>query len=150
MNVSDQGMAIIKRFEGYMGHRYVCPAGKLTIGYGHVIRPDDVIPKAITEVQASALLRADLETHYCPQVQALLGIIPVTQNQFDALVAFAYNVGVTALKTSTLLRKLNARDLAGAAEEFLRWDKAAGRPMDGLLRRRVAERALFIQRDGTA
>lgn len=68
----------------------------------------------------------------------------LTQGQFDALVSFAYNVGSRALSTSTLLKKLNAGDIKGAADEFLRWNKAGGKVMNGLTRRREAERALFL------
>lgn len=70
--------------------------------------------------------------------------VKLTQGQFDALVSFAYNVGSRALSTSTLLRKLNDGDVRGAADEFLRWNKAGGKALNGLTRRREAERALFL------
>lgn len=70
--------------------------------------------------------------------------VGLTQGQFDATVSFTYNLGAGSLSTSTLLRKLNAGDYAGAADEFLRWNKAGGKVLNGLTRRREAERALFL------
>ncbi|EDH9820259.1 TPA_asm: lysozyme, partial [Salmonella enterica subsp. enterica serovar Typhimurium] len=70
--------------------------------------------------------------------------VKLTQGQFDALVSFAYNLGARTLSSSTLLRKLNSGDYAGAADEFLRWNKAGGKVLNGLTRRREAERALFL------
>ena len=72
--------------------------------------------------------------------------VPLSQNQFDALVSLTYNIGSTAFKNSTLLKKLNAKDFTGAADQFLRWNKGGGKVLKGLVRRREAERALFLKK----
>lgn len=135
---------LVKHFEGFEPRAYRCPAGKLTIGYGHVVAPAEyhLRDAALTEEQATRLLDADLG-RFALQVDALLAGVSVRQHQFDALVSFAYNCGAGALRGSTLLRKLRAGDAAGAAEEFLRWNKSGGRALPGLTRRRKAESALF-------
>lgn len=137
---SKPGIELIKRFEGCQLRAYCCPAGKLTIGYGHT-GADVFDGLIIAPERAEELLRADL-VEVEKQVLQLV-TAPITQGQFDALVAFTYNVGAGALKASTLLRKLNAEDYAGASEEFARWTKAGGRELPGLVRRRAAERNLF-------
>lgn len=131
----------IKHFEGFRSKPYRCPAGVPTIGYGHTdgVRMTD---PAITEAQAEELLRMDLQA-FAAGVNRLVRVA-LTQGQFDALVSFAYNVGLGNLQRSTLLKKLNAGDYSGAAAEFGRWTKAAdGQQLPGLVRRRAAERALF-------
>lgn len=135
-----RGLALIKSFEGLRLQAYTCPAGVLTIGYGSTgphVRPG----MRITEQQADALLLSDLSRFEAAVTGAVR--VPLTQAQFDALVSFTFNVGVAALRSSTLLRKLNAGDYAGAAAEFARWNKAGGKVLAGLTRRRAAERALF-------
>lgn len=140
MKISDQGIALIKEFEGCELTAYVCPAGVLTIGVGHTGR-DVHAGQTITEEEADELLRKDLETfERC--VNNYVG--PVTQSQFDALVSFAFNLGCDALRNSTLLRKLNDGDDVGAADEFGKWVKAGGKVLPGLVRRREAEKALFL------
>ena len=118
---------------------YRCPAGVWTIGYGHTqgVKPDMVI----SQLQAERFLRQDLK-RFEDAVTSLVKV-PVTPNQFSALVSFAYNVGAGALYDSTLLRKLNQKDYKGAANEFLRWNKAGGKVLPGLTRRRLAEKDLF-------
>ncbi|EBG9759466.1 lysozyme, partial [Salmonella enterica] len=96
----------------------------------------------IDEATAERLLKTGL-VGYENDVSRLVKV-KLTQGQFDALVSFAYNLGARTLSTSTLLRKLNAGDYAGAADEFLRWNKAGGKVLNGLTRRREAERALFL------
>lgn len=118
---------------------YKCPSGVYTIGYGHTsgVKKGQKISKA----QAEAYLREDVakfENGVNKYVSA-----PLTQNQFDALVSFTYNCGLTAFKNSTLRKKLNAKDYAGAGNELLRWNKANGVVLEGLKRRRNAEKALF-------
>lgn len=143
MKTSDKGIALIKEFEGCRLTAYPDPGTggePWTIGYGHTggIKKGDVI----TQAQADEYLRADLvkfEGGVTKLVTASL-----TQGEFDALVSFSYNNGLGNLKTSTLLRKLNAGDKQGAADEFPRWCHAAGKEMPGLVRRRAAERALFL------
>lgn len=150
LTTSDQGLDLIRQFEGYSSLAYPDPGtgGKpYTIGYGTTVADGKPVysGQTCTAEQAKAWLRYDVaSTGY--DVWHLLKV-PVTQNQFDALVSFVYNVGSHAFAKSTLLRKLNASDYAGAAEEFLRWDKAGGQPLRGLTRRRRAERELFLKEE---
>lgn len=136
---------LTKPSEGFRSRPYRCPAGIWTIGYGTTRYPDGraVSPNdpAITETQAAALLLANLG-EYEAAVNRYV-VVPLTQNQFDALVDFAYNAGTQNLRTSTLLRKLNAGDYAGAAREFDKWVYGGGKKLDGLVTRRKAERELF-------
>lgn len=137
---SQEGVDLIKAFEGRRLRAYRCSAGVWTIGYGHTgdVKPGD----RISPDKAEKLLREDLrkfEDGVSIRVQ-----VPLTQNQFDALVSFSFNVGIGALGRSTLLKKLNKKDYRGAANEFRKWNKGGGRVLAGLVRRRKAERALFL------
>lgn len=143
MKTSDRGIALIKEFEGFQPVIYLCPAGKPTIGYGHVIH-NETIHAPINEEEAERLLLDDLNDRYEPDVLRLVSA-ELTQNQFDALVSFTYNLGASNLARSTLLKKLNAGDYTGASEEFERWNKCNGKPLDGLSRRRRAEKQLFLE-----
>ena len=138
MRISQRGIELIIQFEGFESKPYKCPAGVWTIGYGHTkgVGPLDC---PLTHDEACALLEQDLVT-YADEVEQFLKV-PVTQNQFDALVSFHYNTG--ALGTSTLLKKLNSGFVDSAANEFLRWTKAKGKVLAGLVRRRAAEMELF-------
>jgi lysozyme len=140
MKISQQGIDLIKRFEGCKLKSYLCPAGVWTIGYGHTanVRKNQII----TSEQASAILMSDL-LQFERAVTAMVSV-PIKQGQFDALVSFAFNLGSGALASSTLLRKLNSGDFKGAADEFLRWNKAGGKVLEGLSVRRRSERALFV------
>ncbi|WP_395490139.1 lysozyme [Cedecea davisae] len=136
------GVDLIKSFEGLRLAKYKDAVGKWTIGYGHLILATEEYNRPLTEQEAENLLRADLgmtERGVCRQVSVALN-----QNQFDALVAFAFNVGLGNLQNSTLLRLLNQSNYSAAAEEFLRWNKAGGNVLAGLTRRREAERKLFL------
>lgn len=149
MSVSPQALALLREFEGLRLEAYPDPASggaPWTIGYGHTrgVQPGD----KITRDQAEAYLEQDAAEAEAA-VRSLIAV-PLTQNQCDALVSFVFNVGAGALQRSTLLRKLNAGDFSGAADEFLRWNNAAGQRMPGLTRRRQAERALFLQTGGAA
>lgn len=143
MTPSPACIGLIKQFEGLRLRAYRCAAGRLTIGYGHTgdVKPEDVI----TAHQADAILDVDLD-RIARGVSLWLkdGAAPVAQHEFDALVSFAFNVGVGALARSTLLRRLNNGDRAGAAAEFSKWRIGGGRELPGLVRRRAAERALFL------
>lgn len=141
MRISENGIKLVKSFEGLKLVAYKCPAGIWTIGYGHT-GPDVTPGQVITQAQADALLARDLERFEAGV--ARLVKVPMTQNQLDALVCFSYNLGLGALQGSTLLRLLNAGDYAGAAAQFPRWDKAGGKVLPGLTRRRAAEQALFL------
>lgn len=149
MRTSEAGVRLIKKHEGYRGRPYFCPAGKPTIGYGATFYPDgrpvSMTDPAISEAEASRIL-VDMLGEFEAAVDRLV-TVPITQHEFDALVSFAYNLGPTQLASSTLLRKLNAGDKAGAADQFLRWDKSAGKTLAGLTRRRQEERALFLGGD---
>lgn len=145
MQTSDKGIALIKQFEGCKLTAYQDSIGVWTIGYGWT-KPVDGKPiragMTIKQETAERLLKTGLVS-YENDVSRLVKV-DLTQGQFDALVSFTYNLGARSLSTSTLLRKLNAGDYAGAADEFLRWNKAGGKVLNGLTRRREAERALFL------
>lgn len=145
MQTSDKGIALIKQFEGCKLTAYQDSVGVWTIGYGWT-HPVDGKPiragMTIKQETAERLLKTGLVS-YESDVSRLVKV-GLTQGQFDALVSFAYNVGSRALSTSTLLKKLNAGDIKGAADEFLRWNKSGGKVMPGLTNRRKAERALFL------
>lgn len=144
MKASSACISLIKEFEGLRTRAYKCSAGVWTIGYGHT-GPDVKEGNVITEEAANELLKIDLE-RFEQGVSVLLQQknIEVNQNQFDALVSFAYNLGIGNLASSTLLRKLGLNDIQGAADEFPRWNKSLGQVLKGLTLRREAERALFL------
>lgn len=149
MRTSPAGRAFIGRHEGLRLAAYRDAAGVWTIGYGHTAAAGPPAPAAgmtIGAAEAEAILGRDLARF--EQAVTRLVAVPLTQAQFDALVSFAFNVGEGALARSTLLKKLNAGDVAGAAAEFGRWNKAGGRVLAGLTRRRAEERALFEERGG--
>ncbi|HAU5700622.1 TPA: lysozyme [Citrobacter freundii] len=145
MQISDKGIALIKEFEGCKLTAYQDSVGVWTIGYGWT-QPVDGKPiragMTIKQETAERLLKTGLVS-YESDVSRLVKV-GLTQGQFDALVSFTYNLGSRALSTSTLLRKLNCGDYTGSADEFLRWNKAGGKVLNGLTRRREAERALFL------
>ncbi|MET4998419.1 lysozyme [Enterobacter hormaechei] len=145
MQTSDKGIALIKQFEGCKLTAYQDSVGVWTIGYGWT-QPVEGKPiragMTIKQETAERLLKTGLVS-YESDLSRLVKV-GLTQGQFDALVSFTYNLGARSLSTSTLLRKLNAGDYAGAADEFLRWNKAGGKVLKGLTRRREAERALFL------
>jgi lysozyme len=142
MNISQAGLNAIKQYEGYSGTTYLDVAGKATIGYGHLLKQGESYPDGITEEQAEALLLADL-TDAQNAVNAMVKV-PLTQNQFDALVSFAYNLGAAALDGSTLLADLNKGDYADAANQFPLWDHSNHQVVQGLLARRKAEQSMFL------
>lgn len=139
MKTGEKGLALIKHFEGLRLQAYRCSADVWTIGYGHTagVRPGDVI----TPEQADAFLREDVAD--AERVVGRFVRVPLTQCQFDALVSFTFNLGSGNLRTSTLLRLLNAGDYPRAAGQLLRWVNAGGKRLPGLVRRREAEKALF-------
>lgn len=146
--ISKDGLELIKEFEGLYLKAYKDPVGVWTIGYGHTgVKHRDGSVKSgltITKQQAEKMLETDLSTKYSPDVNKLVKV-PLLQREFDALVSFHFNTG--ALGRSTLLKKLNAGDKSGAAKEFPRWNKAGGKVLRGLTRRRSAEKALFLGQD---
>jgi lysozyme len=145
MKFSNNGIEHLKTLEGFRAKPYADSGGKMTVGYGHLIVPGDGVGgngDIIDAVKATQLLSDDVKRTVDGVNAAVTSTI--NQNQFDALVLFAYNVGVTAFKNSTLLKLLNTGDLVGASEQFLRWDRVGGVSVPGLHNRRVAEQTLFL------
>ncbi|WP_439242485.1 lysozyme [Lonepinella sp. BR2474] len=145
LKVSAQAINILKNHEGLRLKAYTDAAGVKTIGYGHTgtingVKIHDGM--VITQKQAEEQLRKDL-IHFENTVRNSVKQ-PLTQNQFDALVSFSYNVGGDAFQKSTLLKKLNSGDTSGAADEFVRWNKAGGKELKGLVNRRNTEREMFL------
>ena len=144
MKVSSKGLELIKEFEGFSSVAYLCSAKKATIGYGNTFWEDGTpvkIGDQISKERAEALLKHVVD-NFSVAVEVDIKI-EVTQNQFDAMVSLAYNIGLGAFKNSTLLRQLNRGNFVGASQEFLRWDKSNGKPLLGLTRRREREKLLF-------
>lgn len=144
MRISQNGLDLITAFEGLRLSMYKCSAGVDTIGYGSTgkhVKPG----LTITEDEAEALLRKDVGRF--EDAVGKLVRVKLDQDEFDALVAFSYNIGAGAFAESTLLKKLNAGDFGGAYKEFARWNKAGGKVLKGLVRRRAAEAALFAGDD---
>ena len=144
MRISDICFDQLKRFEGLRNEAYYDPAGVLTIGYGHTgpdVRPGDVI----TKYWAEHLLKADL---YDVEKAVDELKVAITQPQFDALVSFAFNLGIYKLKTSTLLRTiLEGGSMRAIKQEFNKWVWAGGRRLKGLERRRAWEAKRFFEAD---
>lgn len=142
-HITEKGLGIIKKFEGFSPTVYICPASYPTIGYGHVVKPDErqQYASGITPEQAEVLLRQDVQT----AERAVLRLIsvPLTDWQFDALVSFTFNLGAGALQRSTLRRKVNRSDHTNVPAEFRKWVWAGGRKLEGLVRRREAEATLY-------
>ena len=144
MKISNNGLNLIKQFEGLRLAAYDDGAGVWTIGYGTIKYPNGARVKKgdkITQAQADQYIANDVAT-FERSVNMLVNV-PLTQNQFDALVSFTYNLGATNLSASTLLKKLNTKDYKGTSAEFQKWNKAGGKVMTGLVRRRKAEMELF-------
>lgn len=140
MTISDSGLDMVKKFEGFSPEKYLCPAGFWTIGYGHLWKPG--MPDTCDEALAEQWLRedmADAESSVCRLVS-----VPIDQCQFDALTSFTFNCGGGALQRSTLRAKLNRREYAAAADEFPKWIWGGGRKLPGLVIRRNAEKRLFL------
>ena len=140
MKISDDGIEFIRQHEGVRHGAYLDSVGIPTIGVGHT-GPEVKMGLSWTDDQIDTALRSDLSTaedcieaHVEPEL---------TQPQFDALVSFIFNVGCNAFKNSTMLTLINAGNMDAAAQQFQRWNKAGGRVIDGLAKRRDAERELF-------
>lgn len=145
--ISSLGIQLITSFEDLNLKAYDDGVGVWTIGYGTTIYPNGVAVKkgdSCTLEQAKSFFQHDLRRFQTAVNDAVN--IPLSQNQFDALVSLAYNIGTNALKTSTLVKYLNALDYKAAADQFLVWNKAGGSVLKGLVRRREAERALFLKK----
>ena len=146
MKISQVGIDLIKEFEGFRTHPYRDSVGIWTVGYGtthymsgrHVTKND----QDINEITASHLLEDEVNKTYAHAVNVYVQV-QLTQNQFDALVSFVYNLGTGSLKQSTLLRKLNSGDYVGATNEFHKWSHAGGHVIHGLAIRREREKEVF-------
>jgi len=146
MKVSEKGINLIKRFEGLILKPYLCPAKIPTIGYGNTFYEDGtkvtMNDKPITAEMAEKLLKITVN-NFALKVQEIIKVT-LLQHQFDAIVSFAYNVGIGNLKKSTLLKKINNSEFKEAIFEFGKWNKAGGKVLKGLTTRREAERQMFI------
>ena len=157
MNLPEATIAMIKHHEGVRYKPYKCPAKLWTVGVGHVLYPEQgKLPidqrdkfalkiedfRVFSKDEVDSILKKDLQRfvagvlRYCPD--------HLNDNRLGALVSFAFNVGLGMLQRSTLRQKHNRGDFEGAAEEFLKWTKAAGRVLPGLVKRRNDERALYL------
>lgn len=142
--VNPATIKLIKEFEGEKLKAYLDPIGLLTVGVGHLVKKGEPyrLGQVISAAESERLLRDDLleaETAVMKLVK-----VKLNDNQWGALVSFVFNLGAGNFQKSTLLKKVNARDYAGAAKEFERWNKAGGKVLAGLTRRRKAERDLFL------
>ena len=158
MRVSERAIELIKSFEGFRTFPYLCSAGLHTIGYGHVLYPDQARLK--TPERASYALKPEhnrvwdadeidelLEADLLRFTDGVLRLCPAAadnQCHLDAMVSFSFNVGLGNLQASTLRMKYSRGEIEAAADEFLKWNKAGGKILAGLTRRRAAERALFL------
>ena|ERR1035438_7835173 len=141
MQLSEAGLDLIKRSEGFRGNTYLDVAGLATIGYGHQLLPGESFPNGISEAQAEQILASDVQQS--EQAIQRLVRVPLTQGQFDALVDFCFNLGAGKLAASTLLKDLNAGQYEAAREQLLRWDHVGTQENAGLKARREAEFQLW-------
>ena len=147
MKISNKGLELIKEFEGFSANAYLCPAKIPTIGYGNTFWEDGRkvrIGEQISKSKALELLEFVANKDFADKIFPLIKV-QINQNQFDAMVSLAYNIGVGAFSNSTLLKRVNAKDFIGAGNEFLKWDKSGGKPLLGLTRRRQREKELFLR-----
>ena len=145
--ISDNGIELIKSFEGFRSNPYYDSVGVPTIGYGTTRYLDgtkvSMSDKPISKDEATALLKKQVSDIYGKAVNDYK-TIDTNQNQFDAMTSLCYNIGTGAFKSSTLLKKHNAGDFKGAADEFLRWVYAGGQVLQGLVNRREKEREIYL------
>ena len=145
LKVSTAGITLICSFEGLRLNAYDDGVGVWTIGFGTTIYPNGIKVKrgdTCTREQAKAYMTHDLNKFESAVNSAVT--VSINQNQFDALVSLAYNIGTSGFKNSTLVKKLNAGDIRGAAAQFDVWNKGGGKVMQGLVNRRAKEKALFL------
>ena len=145
MNISNEGISLIKKFEGCELEAYKCAAGVWTIGYGHT--KDVREGMTISKEQADNMLLNELDI-YCLHVEKAVEV-DLKQCEFDALVSWTYNLGPTNLNNSTMLKVLNDKDFNEVPHQLKRWNKANGEVLQGLVRRREAEALLFEGKDWT-
>jgi len=140
MQISEEGLSLIKKFEGCELEAYLCPAGVWTIGYGHTkdVKEGDKINKE----EAEYLLQEEM-IEYEGYVNDFVEVT-LQQHQYDSLVSFCYNLGGGSLKKSTLLKVLNDSKYEEVPAQIRRWNKAGGEVLEGLVRRREAEAVMFM------
>ena len=147
MKISENGLKLIKKFEGLSLKPYLCSAGIPTIGFGNTfyenMKKVTLQDETITEERADSLFNFLVTTNFVNVVNRLV-IVDINQNQFDALVSFVYNLGSGNFEKSTLLKKVNQEDFIGASLEFEKWNRASGIVLSGLTKRRLAEKELFL------
>lgn len=139
MKTNSKGVNLIKSFEGLKLKPYICPAGVLTVGYGHT--KNVKAGQTITEEKAEELLEQDLEEFEKAVLKHVT--VKLNENQFAALVSFVFNLGAGNFKKSTLLKRVNEGKHSEAAFEFSRWNRAGGKVLPGLSRRREMEARLY-------
>ena len=146
MHISPSGIDLICNFEGKRLTAYDDGVGVWTIGFGTTVYPNGIKVKkgdTCTEAQAKAFMAHDLKKFEAAVNNAVT--VPLSQNQFDALVSLAYNIGTNAFSGSTLVKKLNSNDFRGAADQFDVWVNAGGKRMQGLVNRRAKEKEVFLR-----
>jgi lysozyme len=142
MKISDAGITMIKNFEGFSGKAYRCPAGKITIGFGHTA-PELTMRDSITRARAEEILKHDLE--WAAAAVNKYVKVDITQPQFDALVSLVFNIGAGAFMKSTLLKILNKGQYDAVPAQLARWNKVGSKASPGLTRRRQAEADMWLQ-----
>lgn len=147
MTINQAGLALVKEFEGFRADAYLDPVNVLTIGYGTTaaagVGIDPKLGMRISERDATEYLHRALDK-FAAHIQPLLAV-EANENEWSAMLSLAYNIGPGAFAKSSVLRKFNAGDKQGAADAFRLWNKAGGKVLAGLTRRREAERALFLE-----
>lgn len=154
LQVSKRGVEVLRHLEGAAQRAYVCPAGLMTIGVGHVLTKDELYSGKIfidgdevkwrdglTDKQVDGLLRQDL--YFYQKCVAAYVTVPLSSYQFDALVSFCFNVGMGAFRGSTLLKMLNRGEYAAVPAQLKRWNKCNGKTLNGLTRRREIEAGMW-------
>ena len=148
MRVSDEGIKLIKHFEGVHKKPYICPAGYWTVGVGHLISRDAELPiewdRVLSPGEIDDLLREDLR-RFELGVLRMLGTVQPSQSEFDALVSFSFNLGLGCFQRSTVRSAFIRGDKKRSGEVLLKYRRAGGRILQGLVRRRQAELALLMR-----
>jgi len=144
--ISPRGLALIQGFESFRPRPYLCPAGYWTIGYGHVILVGEKAYGEIMEIEGLSLLLKDVS--FAERSVVRLIKVPLFDGQFDALVSFIFNLGSGALQRSTLRMKVNREEHKEVPDEFMKWVRAGGIRLRGLIRRRMAEAILYMEEIG--
>ena len=149
MRVSDEGIKLIKHFEGIHKKPYICPAGYWTVGVGHLISRNSLLPsswnRTLSNDEINELLRRDLERFELGVIRLLYPVKP-TQSEFDALVSFSFNLGLGCFQRSTVRSAFKRGDKKRAGEVLLKYCRAGGRKLKGLIRRRLAEHVLLMSK----